>query len=133
MLGQFQHSVLRLEVEATRSAIADSLLRPDQIRQWLWTQRLPMGLPDYLSPGLEFVSYLGPIEIRHSVTSISPESLSLSLGGGIDGIHQWLWGEGWVQSSLEGISLLPLNIGQTMSLFSLRQFLDRRDTTLSNL
>jgi hypothetical protein len=131
MLGQFQHSSLRLEVEATQVAIADSLLRPDRIRQWLWTQRLPMGLPDYLFPGLEFASYVGPIEVRHSVTTVTPDGLFLSLSGGIDGVHQWHWGEGWVQSSLEGISLLPLNLGQTISLFSLRQFLDRRDNLAS--
>lgn len=88
-----------------------------------------MGLPDYLFPGLEFVSYLGPIEVRHSVTSITPDGISLSLSGGIDGVHHWHWGEGWVQSSLEGFSLLPLNLGHTLSLFSLRQFLQHRERT----
>ncbi|MEG5215625.1 hypothetical protein QUB48_07680 [Microcoleus sp. ARI1-A5] len=37
--------------------------------------------------------------------------------------HQWYWGDGWVQSRLEGVSLLPLNLGQTASLLRLREFL----------
>lgn len=32
-------------------------------------------------------------------------------------------GEGWVQSRLEGISILPLNLGQTLNLIRLRDFL----------
>jgi hypothetical protein len=46
-----------------------------------------------------------------------------SLSQSIDGYHEWYWGDGWVQSRLEGISLLPLNLGQTLSLLRLREFL----------
>ncbi|MGB5971491.1 MAG: hypothetical protein WBG70_24515, partial [Spirulinaceae cyanobacterium] len=53
----------------------------------------------------------------------SPNCLRLLLSKGIDGYHEWYWGEGWVQSRLEGISYLPLNLGQTLSLVKLRQFL----------
>ena len=49
--------------------------------------------------------------------------LRMILKQGIDGYHEWLWGDGWVQSRLEGISLLPLNLGQTFSLLKLRLFL----------
>jgi len=43
------------------------------------------------------------------------------LSQGIDGFHEWYWGEGWVQSRLEGVSILP-NLGQTLNLLRLRQF-----------
>ena len=45
------------------------------------------------------------------------------LAGGIDGFHEWYWGENWVQSKLEGVSAIPLNIGQNLVIFRLRQFL----------
>ncbi len=36
MLGNFQQSQLRIEVEASETAIRDSLLRPMQLQQWLF-------------------------------------------------------------------------------------------------
>jgi len=36
------------------------------------------------------------------------------LSQGIDGFHEWYWGEGWVQSRLEGVSILPLNLGRSI-------------------
>jgi hypothetical protein len=48
------------------------------------------------------------------------------LSQGIDGYHEWYWGDGWLQSRLEGISLLPLNLGQTLSLLKLRLFLSNQ-------
>ncbi|MBF2048396.1 MAG: hypothetical protein EDM05_66530 [Leptolyngbya sp. IPPAS B-1204] len=123
MFGTFQQSNLRIEVDASEQQIRDSLLCPDQFRQWLAPQTFSAGLPDRLQKGTIFTSYIGPITIRHEVDLVEPNGLRLLMSQGIDGFHQWYWGDGWVQSSLEGISLLPLNLGQTFSLLRLRQFL----------
>jgi len=123
MLGTFQQSQLRIEVEASATAIRNSLLHPEQLQTWLWFQRLAVGMPEQLHQGLTFTSWTGPIAIRHQVEVATPVCLRFLLSQGVDGYHEWYWGEGWVQSRLEGISLLPLNLAQTMSLLSLRQFL----------
>ncbi|HEY9621631.1 MAG TPA: hypothetical protein V6C78_14825 [Crinalium sp.] len=123
MFGPFQQSNLRLEVEASEATIRDSLTRPDQFQQWMSPQRFSAGLPDALQAGLAFSSWVGPIEIVHQVDVVNTNTLRFLLSRGIDGFHQWSWGDGWVQSSLEGISLLPLNLGQTVALTRLRQFL----------
>lgn len=126
MLGKFQQSHLRIEVEASQASIRDSLLHADQLRQWLWPESLPAGLPEQIQQGIQFISRLGPVSIEHQVEVVQPHSLRLILSQGIDGYHEWYWGEGWVQSRLEGISLLPLNLGQTLSLMRLHQFLKSR-------
>ncbi|NJL85138.1 MAG: hypothetical protein HC886_02865 [Leptolyngbyaceae cyanobacterium SM1_1_3] len=123
MLGTFQQSNLRIEVNAPEAAIREQLTSPSQFRQWLWPQRFSTGLPT-LTPGLTFSGYIGPVEIQHRVESVSPNRLELLLCGGIDGFHHWYWGDGWLQSNLEGVSLLPLNLAQTLSLFRLRQSLE---------
>ncbi len=123
MLGNFQQSQLRIEIEASASAIHDSLLRPVQLQRWLLGQRFAPGMPEELHSGFEFTTWTGPIAIHHQVSVAKPNCLRLLLSGGIDGFHEWYWGEGWVQSRLEGVSMLPLNLGQTLSLLSLRQFL----------
>ncbi|MCC5639620.1 hypothetical protein LC593_28105 [Nostoc sp. CHAB 5844] len=123
MLGNFQQSQLRIEIEASASAIGDSLLRPAQLEKWLLGQRFTPGMPEEIYPGYQFTSWTGPVSIHHKVDVVQPNCLRLLLSGGIDGFHEWYWGEGWVQSRLEGISMLPLNLGQTLSLLSLRQFL----------
>jgi hypothetical protein len=123
MLGNFHQSQLRIEVEASETAIRDSLLRPVQLQQWLWPQRLTAGMPEQLHQGLTFTSWTGPVAIHHQVEVATPTCLRLLLSQGIDGFHEWYWGEGWVQSRLEGISILPLNLGQTFNLLRLRQFL----------
>jgi hypothetical protein len=51
----------------------------------------------------------------------------LLLSRGIDGFHEWYWGEGWVQSRLEGISVIPLNLGQTINLMRLKEFLSHQN------
>ncbi len=127
MFGSFQQSQLRIELEASQTAIHDSLLCPAQMQKWLWPQRLAAGMPEKLQSGMNFISWLGPVEIQHQVQIATPICLRLLLSGGIDGFHEWYWGEGWVQSRLEGISLLPLNLGQTLSLLRLRQFLASRE------
>lgn len=123
MLGTFQQSHLRIEVAAPQTAIHDSLLQSNKLRQWLWPQRFSAGLPEQLHPGLTFTTWTGPVAVQHEVEVAQPNCLRMLLSQGIDGYHEWYWGEGWVQSRLEGVSLLPLNLGQTFSLLQLRQFL----------
>ncbi|HBW57332.1 MAG TPA: hypothetical protein DEF27_05815 [Oscillatoriales bacterium UBA8482] len=127
MLGTFQHSSIRIEVNAKEADIRDSLLRPSQLQKWLWPQRFDPGLPEQFQPGLTFTSFLGPVKVQHYVDVSQPNCLRLLLSHGIDGFHEWYWGEGWVQSRLEGISILPLNLGQTLSLIQLREFLSRKN------
>jgi hypothetical protein len=123
MLGTFQESSIRIEVNAKEADIRDSLLRPSQLQKWLWPQQFNQGLPEQFQPGLTFTSSLGPVTIQHYVDVSQPNCLRLLLSQGIDGFHEWYWGEGWVQSRLEGISILPLNLGQTLNLIRLRDFL----------
>jgi len=123
MLGNFQQSQLRIEIEAPTDAIRNSLLHPVQLEKWLLGQRFAPGMPEELLPGFQFTSWTGPVQIHHQVDVVKSNCLRLLLSGGIDGFHEWYWGEGWVQSRLEGVSILPLNLGQTLSLLSLRQFL----------
>ena len=123
MLGTFQQSNLRIEVEASASAIRDCLICPDQFKQWLWPQQFSAGLPEQLEVGLAFTSQLGPVKIHHQVNQVTANSMHLLMYGSIDGFHQWYWGEGWLQSRIEGVSALPLNLSQTVSLLRLRQFL----------
>jgi hypothetical protein len=80
-------------------------------------------MPEELHTGFQFTTWTGPISIHHQVEVAKPNCLRLLLSGGIDGFHEWYWGEGWVQSRLEGVSILPLNLGQTLNLLSLRHFL----------
>jgi len=122
MLGNFQQSNLRIEVNASKKTIEDSLLEGERLKQWMWPQNFA-SLSGTLNPGDTFVSSLGMIEIDHKVEIVDDQSLRLLLSKGIDGFHEWHWGDGWLQSRLEGISILPLNLGQTFSLFRLRQYL----------
>ncbi len=66
----------------------------------------------------------GPGAVGHHADIADPNCLLLLLSQGIDGFHEWYWGDGWVQSRLEGVSL-PLNLGQTASLLRLREFLGK--------
>jgi hypothetical protein len=127
MLGNFQQSHLRIELKASESVIRDSLLKTSKLRQWLFPISLSSGLPEKLHEGLTFTTWTGVVPVNHEVKVANENSLCLLLSQGIDGYHQWCWGEGWVQSRLEGISLLPLNLGQTFSLLKLRQFVTRSD------
>jgi hypothetical protein len=126
MFGTFQQSHLRIEVDAPAKIVGDSLLRPSQLRQWMFPQRFDLGLPEQLHSGLTFSSWFGPVSIQHQVQMAENHCLRLLLSKGIDGYHEWYWGDGWVQSRLEGISLLPLNLGHTASLLRLRDFVAAR-------
>lgn len=125
MFGKFQQIHLRLEVEAKTSNIRESLLKTEKLRQWLFPQQLSPGMPEKLTSGLTFTSWLGGIPIQHQVQIASDNCLRMLLSQAIDGYHEWCWGDGWLQSRLEGISLLPLSLGQTFSLLRLRQFLEQ--------
>ena len=127
MLGNFQQSNLRIEVDASEQMIKDSLLQSDRLKQWMWPQNFA-SLSGKLSPGDTFVSSLGLVEIDHKVDIVEDHSLRLLLSKGIDGFHEWHWGDGWLQSRLEGVSILPLNLCQTLSLFRLRQYLNANKT-----
>lgn len=123
MLGTIQQSQLRIEIEASADAIHNSLLLPAQLEKWLVGQSFSLGMPEKLTSGSNFTTATGLVQIHHHVDVAKTNCLRLLLSGGIDGFHEWYWGEGWVQSRLEGISILPLNLGQTLSLLSLREFL----------
>lgn len=123
MFGTFQRSSLRIEIPASAQALRESLLQSAKLRQWLTPQRLSTGLPEELQAGVTFTSWIGPVAILHTVQQADANTLCLLLNQGIDGFHEWRWGDGWLQSRIEGISLLPLNLGHTLSLIQLRQFL----------
>ncbi|AFZ49149.1 hypothetical protein [Dactylococcopsis salina] len=124
MLGTFQKSHLRIEIKATAQLIGESLLYPEKLRQWMFPQQLSQGLPNQLESGLTFTSRTGLITIKHEVETLTDSYLRLILSEGVDGYHEWCWDEGWVQSRLEGVSLLPLNLAQTTTLLRLRQFVE---------
>jgi hypothetical protein len=120
MLGTFQQSHLRIEVEASPEAIAQCLLEPKRLQRWYNGIIEISGLPERLEPGLTFKSWIGPIIISHYVEAARSDYLRVILSEGVDGFHEWYWGDGWVQSQLEGVSLLPLKLGQTLGLLRLR-------------
>jgi hypothetical protein len=128
MFGTFQQSQLRIEVPASGQQLRESLLRPEQLRQWLLPQRLSNGLPEELQSGASFITWLGPVPVHHGVERAEANCLRLLLSQGIDGFHEWYWGDGWVQSRLEGVSLLPLNLGHTATLLRLRQFVGQQSS-----
>ena len=123
MLGNFQKSQLRIEIEASADKIRESLLHPVKLDKWLPWGGLKHSGANQLHPGLEFTTRMGLISIHHRVDVTGENCLRLLLSQGIDGFHEWYWGEGWVQSRLEGVSMLPISLGQSLSLLSLRQFL----------
>lgn len=129
MFGIYQKSNLRIEVEASEAGLQRYLLCPDQFQQWLHWQRFSVNLPDRLYPGYAYTSWTGIIPIHHQVQIVESNRLQLVLSQGVDGFHEWMWGEGWVQSRLEGVSTLPLNLGQTYNLLRLRQLLQAENVT----
>lgn len=129
MFGNFQASCLRIEINAPESAIQESLLNTTKLKQWLWTQQFSSNVPNCLLADTSFTTWLGPIAIQHTVEYANDHHLRLILSQGIDGFHDWSWGERWVQSCIEGVSMLPINAGQTVSLFCLKQYLERNEAT----
>jgi hypothetical protein len=125
MFGNFQQAQLRLEIEATAAQIAESILHPVAWRHWIGPQRFSKPLPDRLTTGTVYTSWLGPLEIEHHVQWATDRGLCLVLSGAIDGYHEWHWGDGWVQSTVEGVSILPLRLGHVTSLLRLKTYLER--------
>jgi hypothetical protein len=123
MLGIFQQSQLRIEVEAKAQTISESLLNTNNLKKWLWTQQFSNELPEKLTAGMTFTTWTGIIPVTHYVEIAENNCLRLILSQGIDGYHEWYWGDGWVQSKLEGITLLPLKLGHSFSLLNLKEFL----------
>ena len=126
MFGQFQQSNIRLEVKASRKTIEKSLTQPDQLKKWLWMQRFE-SLPTNLKLHSEFTTYLGVVPVQHHVDALHKNGVRFLLSQGIDGFHEWSWDDGWLQSRLEGVSLLPLNLGQTVALLSLRGYIESQE------
>lgn len=123
MLGNFQRSELRIEVPATASTIRDRLLSPPALTKWLFPQQMSFPSQELLTMGAKYRSTFGPVVVDYIVDRLDSQSLRLLLSNSIDGYHEWCWGEGWVQSRVEGISLIPLNLHQTTTLLRLRQAL----------
>jgi hypothetical protein len=120
MLGAFQSCQLRLEVSASRQKIQEALTSPAQLQRWMVPLQLEVGLPDPLTLDLTYKSQCLGLVIQHQVIGVGDSHLKLILRGAIEGFHYWHWGEGWVQSDLEGISLLPLQLLHSYSLLHLR-------------
>jgi hypothetical protein len=118
MIGKFQQSSLRIELGASKSAIGNALTKKELLRKWLPLNCLSSGIPDQLAPGVSF----NTLSLGQKVESVSDNSLRLILSGAIDGYQEWYWGDGWVQSKLEGVSLLPISLAATANLLSLREF-----------
>ena len=123
MLGKFQTSELRIEVKATESVIHDSLLNVEQLKKWFLPLQLQNNISGQLTNGESFTCQLGLVTVNNQVEIINNNCFRLILSGGIDGYQEWCWGDGWIQSRLEGISLLPLNLAQSFNLLSLRNWL----------
>lgn len=123
MFGTFQQSQMRVEIEATASQLSRALLHTASLRRWLLPQIIPEALPKELSAGLTFTSWGGLIPVAHKVDAVDADGVRLLLSRGIDGVHEWYWGEGWVQSCLVGVSYLPLQAGNAMALLRLKTYL----------
>ncbi len=121
MFGNFQRSELRIEVPATASTIRDRLLSPSALKKWLFPQQVNFASQDLLTVGTKFETSFGLLKVRSQVDLVNNQCLRLLLSQAVDGYHEWHWGEGWVQSRLEGVSLLPLNLYQTATLLRLKQ------------
>jgi len=123
MLGNFQRSELRIEVPATPITIRNRLLSPLALKKWLFPQQMSFSSQDLLTVGTKFETSFGSLVVGSQVERADSQCLRLLLSQAVDGYHEWYWGEGWVQSRLEGISLLPLNLYQTATLLRLQQSL----------
>jgi hypothetical protein len=131
MFGTFQQSTVRVQVAATASTLKRCLTDVSLMRQWAVLQSYPSTLPKELTDGLEFTSTFGLIPLGHRVSELTPDSLKLVLWGGVDGYTHWHWGDGWVQLTVAGVSLIPLALGQTVLLESLVRFATNLDQAVA--
>lgn len=122
MFGTFQQSTIRVQVVAEASTIRRCLTEFALLRRWAWMQNFPHQLSGQMREGLQFDSFFGPVQFGHRVATLDDDTLDLVLWGGVDGNNRWHWGDGWVQSTIAGVSPLPLGLGQTALLDSLSRF-----------
>ena len=128
MWGKFQSSQLRIEVKASAEKLRNSLLNVTNLSQWFLPVQIGQNnLSDTIKQGDKFSVSLGLISIDNQVELVNDNCLRLILSKGIDGYQEWSWGDGWVQSRLEGISILPLNLAQTLNLLRLKEFVREKD------
>jgi len=124
MFGTYQSSELRVEIASNASQLEAALTQAASLKKWLWPQSLTLDEgSSTLLLGQTFESSIGPVKTIHTVELISADGIRFLLNDSIDGFHEWQWGEGWIQSRIEGVSLLPLNLAQSASLLRLRQYL----------
>jgi hypothetical protein len=123
MFGTFQQSQMRVEIEATAAQLSRVLLQTASLRRWLLPQVIHEALPEELSTGLTFTSWTGFVPVAHNVAAVDADGMRLLLSRGIDGVHEWHWGEGWVQSCLMGVSYMPLQAGNAAALLRLKTYL----------
>ena len=123
MWGKFQQSELRIEVSADEKKLKDSLLEIEQIEKWFFPLKFSDNHPPKLAVGDKFTIELGLVAINNEVEILNSNTVRFLLSGGVDGYQEWSWGDGWIQSRLEGVSILPLNFAQTLNLLRLKTFL----------
>ena len=63
MLGNFQQSELRIEVNASAAVIQGSLTLGPQLQAWLWPEILSPDLPEELYVGARFTNRLGLLNL----------------------------------------------------------------------
>lgn len=122
MLGSFQQSTLRLEVDAQAEALRRCLTEAELLRQWMWPQQLEPGIPEQLEVGVIFESHVGLLTTGHRVDHCGEGRLQVVMWGAMDGLSEWVWGNGWAQLRVEAISLLPVAAGVWLSLRQLQRF-----------
>jgi hypothetical protein len=127
MLGTFQQSTVRVQVAASGALLRRCLTEFALVRQWAWLQNFPTDLPATMSRGLVFDSFFGPVRLGHRIEQLDDDELHMVLWGGVDGHMRWQWGDGWLQSTVEGVSLIPLALGQTTLLDALTRFAEQLD------
>ncbi|MEO1131148.1 MAG: hypothetical protein AAFX40_00415 [Cyanobacteria bacterium J06639_1] len=120
MLGTLQSSTVRVEIDATAAQLRHCLTDPATMARWLWPLELAEPQAPELQVGSQFTTRIGPLQFGHEVKALADGQLTLILWGGLDGWNEWLWGDGWVQLRAEGVSLLPLRLGQSVMLQRLR-------------
>ncbi len=126
MFGNFQQSHLRIELSATAQEIGRQLGFADGLRRLLAPSQVSLTGQEQLRSGDRFTATFGWVTVEQQLTVVGDRGLRLLLHGGIDGYQEWSWGDGWVQSRTEGISVLPLTALQTLQLIQLQQVLRHR-------
>jgi hypothetical protein len=123
MFGNFQQSHLRIELSATAQEIGQQLGFADGLRRLLAPSQVSLTGREQLRLGDRFTATFGWVTVEQQLAVVRDRGLRWLLHGGIDGYQEWSWGDGWVQSRTEGISVLPLTALQTLQLIQLQQAL----------